>query len=136
MDKNYEMDLTKGPLLKKLLIFALPIVGINVLQLLFSTVDKIVLGKFVANATVANLAVGAVGATGSIINLIIGFFIGLSLSSNILIARVVGARDAEKAKRYIGTSIAISLIFGFAIMIGGYFGAETFLRWRAVKKNC
>ena len=135
MAKNYEMDLTRGPLLKKLLIFALPIVGINVLQLLFSTVDKIVLGKFVANATVANLAVGAVGATGSIINLIIGFFIGLSLSSNILIARVVGARDAEKAKRYIGPSIAISLIFGFAIMIGGYFGAETFLRWTGCKEE-
>ncbi len=135
MARNFEMDLTKGPLFKKLLIFALPIVGINILQLLFSTVDKIVLGKFVEDATIANLAVGAVGATSSIINLIIGFFIGLSLSSNILIARAVGGKNADSAKRYVGTSIALSLIFGFAIMIGGYFGAETFLKWTGCKEE-
>lgn len=129
MARTYETDLTNGPLLKKIILFALPIIGVNVLQLLFNTVDKIILGKFVENPQIGNLAVGAVGATSSLVNLIIGFFIGLSLSTNILIAKSVGQKNAVKAKRFIGTSVSISLIFGVILMIGGFFGAQTFLRW-------
>lgn len=117
-------DFTSGALLKRMIIFALPIIGVNVLQLLFTTADLTVLGIFTNDQAVA-----AVGATAQIINLFIGFFVGLSVATNVIIARCVGAKDEEKTKRVVGTSVLVSIIFGFVIMIVGVILAESFLIW-------
>ena len=124
MIKSREMNMTSGPLLKNLILFALPIVGINVLQLLFNAADVAILGIFASDQAVA-----AVGATTSIVNLFVGFFIGLSLSANVLVARSIGANDADGTKRFVGTSIAVSLVFGLILTVIGVLGAETFLSW-------
>ncbi len=122
--KNHELDMTVGPIFKKLFLYSLPIIGVNILQLLFNAADVAVLGIFAEDTSVA-----AVGATTSIVNLMTGFFIGLSLASTVLIARCAGAKNSESAKKFVGTSVFISLVFGFLIMIVGVLCARTFLIW-------
>ena len=124
MAKSFEMDMTKGPLLKKLIIYALPIVGINLVQLLFNAADVAILGIFASDNAVA-----AVGSTTAIVNLIIGFFVGLSLSANVLVARCMGAGDREKSNRLIGTSMVLSVIFGLFLTIIGVSCSKLFLTW-------
>jgi len=122
--KKREIDFTEGGLLKKIIIFALPIIGVNVLQLLFSAADVAVLGIFTNDQAVA-----AVGATAQIVNLMVGFFVGLSVGANVLVARAAGAKDEERAHRLVGTSVCISVVFGIFIMIAGIFLTEKFLIW-------
>ena len=124
MAKAHEMDFTHGPLLKKMLLFALPIIGVNVLQLLFTAADVAVLGIFTNDNAVA-----AVGSTAQITNLMIGFFVGLSVGANVLVARAAGARDESRARRLVGTSVIVSIVFGTIIMIVGVIFAEQFLIW-------
>jgi len=124
MAKSFEMDMTRGPLLKKLIIYALPIVGINLVQLLFNAADVAILGIFASDNAVA-----AVGSTTAIVNLIIGFFVGLSLSANVLVARCMGAGDREKSNRLIGTSMVLSVIFGLFLTIIGVSCSKLFLTW-------
>ena len=124
MVRKHEIDFTTGPILKKIILYALPIVGVNLLQLLFTAADVAVLGIFTND-----FAVAAVGATTQIINLMIGFFVGLSIGANVLIARCVGARDKEKARRFVGTSVFISIVFGIVVMIAGVLLAEQILIW-------
>lgn len=121
---KHEIDFTVGPLLKKIIIYALPIIGVNVLQLLFTAADVAVLGIFTTDQAVA-----AVGATSAIINLLINFFIGLSVATNILVARCVGKRDEEGAKRLVGTAVCASIIFGFIIMVIGIVLSKQILIW-------
>ncbi len=123
--RRNEVDFTVGPILKKMILYALPIIGVNILQLLFTTADLFVLGIFTGNDN----AIAAVGAATPIVNLCIGFFTGLSIGANVLIARCVGARDREKAKKFVGTSVFVSIIFGFILMIAGVLLAEQMLIW-------
>ena len=124
MTKKFEMDMTSGPLLKKLILYALPIVGVNIVQLLFNAADVAVLGMFASIDAVA-----AVGANTALINLLIGLFIGFSVSANVLVARYMGAGDQERVRRVIGTSVFISIIIGVILAIIGIAGAELFLTW-------
>jgi len=123
--RKNEIDFTNGALLKKMILYALPIIGVNVLQLLFTTADLTVLGIFTRNDN----ALAAVGAATPIVNLLIGFFTGLSISANVLIARCVGAHDQERARKFVGTAVFVSIVFGIAIMILGVILAEQMLLW-------
>ena len=122
MTRTREMDFTQGPLLKRIIIYALPIIGVNILQLFFTAADVAVLGIFTNDQAVA-----AVGATTQIVNLLIGFFVGLSVGANVLVARAVGAKDQERARRLVGTSVVISIVFGIIIMVAGVLLAEPLL---------
>lgn len=124
MKKSHEVDLTKGSILRKLIIFALPLIGVNLLQLLFSTADTVVLGVFSSDRAVA-----AVGATLPIVNLLIGFFVGLSIGVNVLVAKSVGANQMEKSRRLVGTSLVASIVFGCLVLLVGFFCARTFMLW-------
>lgn len=134
MRKNYELDMTEGPIVKQLIRFALPILAVNILQILFTTADTVVLGRFVPEER-STVAVAAVGATTSLINLLIGFFVGISLGANVLVARCKGGNNPERAKKYVGCSVLLSLISGLAILLIGFFGAETFLSWMNCKNE-
>lgn len=81
-NSGYTMDLTEGPILKKIILFSIPLVISSVLQLLFNAVDVMVVGKFAGDNALA-----AVGSNGPIINLITNVFMGLSLGANVLVAR-------------------------------------------------
>ena len=125
--KKHEIDFTEGSILTKMIICALPIIGVNILQLLFTAADVAVLGMFTND-----YAVAAVGSTVQITNMLIGFFMGMSVGANILVARAKGAGDSERAKRLVGTSVLISLVIGIAVMVAGILLAESLL----VLTNC
>ncbi len=122
--KSHEMDMTVGPLFKKLIIYAMPLIGTNLLQVLFNAADVAILGIFASDNDV-----GAVGATNSLINLIIAIFIGLSSGASVVISRHMGENDIEGAHRAVGTSIVISLISGAILLIVGVTCSKYFLAW-------
>ena len=124
MKKNFEMNMSEGKILGKLIIYALPLVCTNVLQLLFNAADVAVLGIFVNDDAVA-----AVGATGALINLIIGLFVGLSVGANVLVAKFAGEKNMDAAHKTVGTSVVVSLITGVILAFIGFFFAKTFLEW-------
>ncbi len=124
MKKNFEMNMCEGKIFGKLVVYALPLVLTNVLQLLFNAADVAVLGIFVSDDAVA-----AVGATGALINLIIGLFVGLSVGANVLVARFSGEQNVDSAHKTVGTSVIVSLITGIILAFIGYFFARTFLEW-------
>ena len=130
MKRNHEMDLTRGSIFKKLIVFALPLIFTNVLQLLFNATDIAVHGIMVNDKAVA-----AVGATTSIINLIVNLFIGLSVGTSVVLGKSVGAGRLEGSRRIVGTATLTSLICGVLLLFVGYFGAETFLIWTQCSKE-
>ena len=93
---------TDGSLLHSMLTFALPIMAMNLLQLLFNAADMVVVGRFDGSAALA-----AVGATGSLINLIVNLFMGLSVGTSVVVARDYGARKVEAIRQSVHTSIAV-----------------------------
>ena len=118
------IDLTKGSVLKTLLIYAMPLITTNVVQLLFHATDVWVLGVMVDD-----MAVAAVGASGAIINLLVNLFNGLATGSNVLVSRLVGAKDKEGAMRATGTSLVVGLLSGIILMVVAVIGAPYFLVW-------
>ncbi len=124
MNKKYEIDMTDGPMLRKMIVFAVPLMLSGCLQLLFNTVDVIVVGRCVGDTALA-----AVGATGALTNLIIGLFMGLSVGTNVLCAQGFGAGRARDVKDTVHTSVLISLLFGAALAVFGYIFSRTFLIW-------
>ena len=116
MNKNYEMDMCNGPLTKKIFLFTLPLIFSNVLQLLFNAADMIVVGKFAGDSALA-----AVGATTSLTQLLVNFFIGLSVGANVLIARYYAANLKEDTSKTVHTAIALSLVCGVILSIIGFF---------------
>ena len=124
MFKNREMNMCEGAILKKLIIYALPLMATNVLQLLFNAADVAVLGVFKGDNPVA-----AVGSTAALINLIVGLFVGLSVGANVLIARCVGENNEKRARRIVGMSMLIAVVVGVVLSIIGITFARTFLSW-------
>ena len=114
--------MTNGNLFKKILIFTIPIMLSSILQLLFNTVDMIVIGQFAGDASLA-----AVGSTSALINLIVNLFIGVSIGANVVVSRAVGQGNMEKAQRAVHTAILFSLIAGSVLIVFGIFTARTWL---------
>lgn len=113
--KKYEIDMCNGPLLGKILVYAIPLIASGILQLLFNAADMVVAGRFAGN-----VALGAVGATSSLINLLINVFIGMSVGTNVLVAHFYGANRKEELAQTVHTSIALSLISGIILGIAGF----------------
>ncbi|MGN0773535.1 MAG: MATE family efflux transporter [Candidatus Ventricola sp.] len=108
------MDMTKGRLLTQVLAFALPIMLSGILQLLFNAADTIVVGRFAGNEALA-----AVGSVGSLNNMIISLFIGLSVGANVLVARYTGSRNDRAVSDTVHTSVLLSLVGGVLLMAVG-----------------
>lgn len=108
--------ITEGVIWKQLLAFFFPILFGTLFQTLYNTVDAIVVGQFLGKQALA--AVG--GGTGTMINLIIGFFTGLSSGATVVISQYYGAKNDEKAAKAIHTAIALAIVGGVVISILGY----------------
>ena len=112
--KNYEMDMVHGPLLKKIILFSIPVILSGVLQLLFNAADIVVVGRYAGS-----LALAAVGSTTALINLLVNLFIGLSVGANVLVGQFIGANQKEEASQTVHTAMATSLLGGVLLgMIG------------------
>lgn len=112
------IDMVTGPLLKNLLLFSLPLMATNILQLLFNAADVVVVGRYASYASLA-----AVGSTTSIVNLVVNLLIGISVGVNVLIARYLGAGDRSNE-----ISAAVALIGGIVLGGIGCMAAEWILR--------
>lgn len=103
--KQNMQDLTEGPLGKKILIFSVPLMLSNLLQVLFNMADIAVIGQFAGS-----LSLGAVGSTATLVTMFTGFLIGLSGGINVLTALYYGAKDRESLSKTIHSAALVSLI--------------------------
>ncbi len=117
-----DVDMICGPLPASLLTYAVPLIVTSMLQVLYTAADIAVVGNF-ASA----VAVASIGATSSIINLLVNVFVNIATGANILLARYRGAKDFGNLKKTISTSYTFSLILGICIMLLGMVLAEPML---------
>ena len=101
--------MTEGPLFGKIILFVLPMMATNLLQVAYNAADMMV----VSLSHEAN-SVGAIGMTGPFINLVLNLFIGFSVGTNVVIARHIGAKEGENASRVVHTSLLLALTLGIA----------------------
>lgn len=123
-NKKFEMDMCEGPILKKMLMFALPLMASSILQLLFNAADIIIVGRFAGDNSLA-----AVGSTTSLINLLVNMFVGMSVGVNVLVARFYGAKREADLSTTIHTAVAISIVGGILLTVVGIIGAPFILEW-------
>ena len=112
--RRHEIDMTEGPLLPKILSFSGPLILTGIMQLLYNAADVIVVGNYAEGHT----ALAAVSSTGSMINLLVNVFMGLSVGASVVIARYYGARDVpgmRKAADMIRGAAAASSIWARSI---------------------
>lgn len=124
MATNARMNMTEGPIFKKLLIYALPVLGTGVLQFLYNSADTVVVGRFASDG---ETALAAVGSTGSLSALITGLFIGLAVGANVTISHAFGSGREDSVKDIVHTSVSLSGILGVLIALFGFFAAEPLL---------
>ena len=117
--KRYSIDMCSGPILPKMLRFAIPLMCSSMLQLLFNAADVIVVGRFAGDNSLA-----AVGSTTALINLLTNLFLGLSIGANILAARHFGAREDEELSKTVHTSMLLSVLSGVLLTAVGVVGAK------------
>lgn len=120
-----EGGITGGVIWKQLLLFFFPILLGTFFQQLYNTVDAMIVGQGVGKEALA--AVG--GATGTLINLLVGFFVGVSSGATVIISQYFGARDGQKVSRAVHTAAAMALLFGGLLMVVGIWLAPDMLRW-------
>ena len=122
--KNYSMDLCEGSIIKKLFLFAVPLVASGILQLFFNAADVIVVGQFAGDNSLA-----AVGSNTAIINLLVNVFMGLSIGANVLVARFFAGKQNEELRKTVHTAITISVISGVFLAVIGFVAARQLLIW-------
>ena len=112
--KQNMQDLTEGSLGKKILIFSVPLMLSNLLQVLFNMADIAVIGQFAGS-----LSLGAVGSTATLVTMFTGFLIGLSGGINVLTALYYGAKDKDSLSKTIHSAALVSLIMGVLLLVLG-----------------
>ena len=119
------MDMTDGPLLPKILVFAGPLMLTGVLQLLFNAADIIVVGNYAANGA---SALAAVSSTSSLINLLVNVFMGLSVGASVVVAKAWGSHDDAAVSRAVHTALTVALAAGVLVGVIGVTLADPLLR--------
>ena len=128
MKRNAVIDMTHGPLLGKILLFSLPLMASNILQLLFNAADIVVVGRFAGSASLA-----AVSSTVSVINLFTQLLIGLSVGVNVVIARYLGlGGHGKEISRTLHTAILVAVAGGVVLGAIGILSAGWVLDLTAV----
>ena len=118
------MDMLSGNLLRKIIVFALPLIASGILQQSFNAIDVAVVGRFSSSQALA-----AVGSNGVIISIMINLFIGISIGANVVIANYIGRNNEKGIRKSIGTVAAIALISGLLLMVMGITLARPILEW-------
>ena len=119
-----EMNLAEGPILSRMIFYTLPLLFSGTLQLLYNAADLVIVGN---KGDTGEIYIAAIGATGSLTNLIIGLFMGLSVGSCVVLSQYLGAGDDKNASEVVHTSMLSSLIIGVVLAIVGMVFADDFL---------
>lgn len=128
--RGKDVDMTQGNITRHIILFALPLLAGNIFQQMYNMVDTWVVGKFVSNEAYA-----AVGSVGPIINMLIGFFMGLSSGAGVVISQYYGAKRHEDVRRTVHTAIAMTLILGAVFTCLGLAMAPFMLRLMNTPEN-
>jgi len=124
--KSVTRDMTRGPILKQIILFSLPLMLGNIFQMLYNTVDSIVVGNFVGKEALA-----AVGATTMVVNMLVFFFNGFSVGAGVVIAQHFGARDMDRLHEAIETTMAMTFVLCAAFTALGLAMVRPMLRLMA-----
>lgn len=122
MAKKNSVDMTTGPLVGKVLLFALPFAASSIMEQLFVTIDVAVVGRFATSEALA-----AVGANTFLINLLINLFVGISVGANAVISNFIGRKDRHRVRNAVGTTMVLSLIAGVFLLAFGELFAPSIL---------
>lgn len=109
------ISITEGRILPNMIKYALPIMFTNVLQLFYNSADMFVVGNFCADEN----ALGSVGCTGSLINMILGIFIGLGAGVSVALAQSLGAGNKERSSRIVHTAFCLAIFLGAVVTLIG-----------------
>ena len=115
--------MTEGAIWKNLLFYAIPLILGNLFQQLYNTMDSIIVGNYIGSEALA-----AVGSSGSVINLLIGFCVGASAGAGVVIAQLFGAQDREGVRKAVHTTLAIAVVAGAFMTIAGVLLVPVLLR--------
>lgn len=121
--KSKNINMLSGPLLINIIKYTIPIILTGILQLLFNAADLVVVGRFCGS-----ISVGAVGATTSLIHLIVNLFIGISMGAGVCTAHAIGAGDDKILSKTVHTAIPTAIICGIIVTALGYFSSGSILR--------
>lgn len=122
--------MVNGPILKKMLLFTIPLMFSSILQLLFNAADIVVVGRFAGDNSLA-----AVGCNGALINLMTNVFLGLSVGGNVLAARDYGAGDEEELSKTVHTAMLLGIISGLVLTVAGVIFAPQLLELMQTPEN-
>ena len=123
-------SMTSGAIHPLIIRFALPLIAGNLFQQLYNTVDCVIVGNYVGKEALA-----AIGSTGSLINAVIGFFMGLSAGGSVVISQHFGACDTDAVRRTVHTMMFGGLIAGVFLIFSGRATAPIILRWMATPED-
>lgn len=119
---KYEVDMARGPLLKKILLYALPLIATGLFQLLYNAADIVVVGRYTGSTALA-----AVGSTSSLVNLLVNLFMNLSVGVSVAVAHSYGAKNYKDVSETVHTAFLLSLIVGVAVGAFGFFASRAIL---------
>lgn len=123
-ERRNENGITQGVIWKQLLLFFFPILFGTLFLTLYNTIDAIIVGQALGKEALASVS----GGTSTLTNLIIGFFSGVASGATVVISQFYGADDEKKVRKSLHTAIALAIIGGAAISIGGFFLTSPMLR--------
>ncbi len=116
-------EITEGVIWKQLLLFFFPILLGTFFQQLYNTIDSVIVGQFVGKEALASVG----GSSAQIVNLVVGFFTGLSSGAAVTIAQFVGARKEQTANEGLHTAYAIAVAGGIVLTLAGILAAPFML---------
>ncbi len=122
--RKYDIDMCSGPVMKKMLLFAIPLMLSSILQLMFNAADIVVVGRFAGDDSLA-----AVGSNTALINLLTNLFVGLSVGANVVAAICLGAGKTKDVKKTVHTAMLLSVYSGLILTAVGIIGARRILVW-------
>lgn len=125
------IDATKGPIVRQLLIYSFPLILSTLVQSLFNAVDVAVLGNMASSEAVAS-----VGATTSIVSLLVNLFVGLASGVKILLARFLGEQSVEKVRKTADTAVLLAVFSGLIVSILGWTFSPALLRLLSCPEDC
>ena len=120
----------EGPLFPSIVRYTIPIILTSILQLLFNAADLVVVGRFCGSVSVA-----AVGSTGSITNLMVNFFIGLSVGAGVSVAHGIGSREDTVVHNTVHTALLTAVLSGIVLTVIGVAFSGSFLRMMGTPEN-
>ena len=119
-------SMTEGPIIRQIIMFSLPLMLGNVFQMLYNTVDSIVVGNFVGKEALA-----AVGSTTMIVNMLVFFFNGFSVGAGVIIGQYFGAKNMKNLHTAVETTMAMTFLFSVLFTAIGMLGVKPMLRFMA-----